>query len=352
MEVAGGRRKPSGRDRLSNLPDCLLHGILSQLRSRQAVQTCVLSRRWTHLWRAASCIHINSADFTIEASSYEAYLRVKEEEALAKLEEFADSLLLRRDPSASSSPDPELPLDALRLRVHGGGPRGDVNMGRWIRRGLKLSPAALDVSGGDGYPVNLTSLPHCVSGGGTRRLTRLRLHNVLLHGDFGDLLGPGGLPVLEDLEIINAVLVSEICKIASDTLISLAVVDASCHHDESRCSVLITAPRLASLRLEFPLARLTSIAFNIDRACLSQASIRLLEEADQHHQPWRLQDDHHGGDDEDGQPDVNFDDKIRDLCYLIDSLSSVTSLHLSGFHETVPTYSTISAWSIPLTNDH
>ena len=36
----------AGSDRLSDLPDCLLHIVLSSLRSRQVVQTCLLSRRW------------------------------------------------------------------------------------------------------------------------------------------------------------------------------------------------------------------------------------------------------------------------------------------------------------------
>ncbi|KAG2572299.1 hypothetical protein PVAP13_7KG167130 [Panicum virgatum] len=44
--AACGRRRPAGmEDRLSSLPDDLLH-IMSFLTSRQAVQTCVLSRRW------------------------------------------------------------------------------------------------------------------------------------------------------------------------------------------------------------------------------------------------------------------------------------------------------------------
>ncbi|KAM0864599.1 hypothetical protein ACQ4PT_043816 [Festuca glaucescens] len=304
--VKTNRATADGRDRLSNLPDCLLHVILSRLGSRQAVQTCVLSRRWPHLWCAVTCIDIDSADFSTQEGGHQVSPRAKEE-ALARLEDFADNLLLRRGL--------EPPLDALLLRVHGAGPRGDTNMGRWVRRGLKMSPAALDVSGGDGYPINLAFLCSSVSvsGGGAGRLTRLRLDNVLLHRDFEDLLGLGGLPVLQDLEIINAVIVSGIWRIASDTLTSLAVVDASCHH-HSRCSVDIAAPRLASLRLDFPLARLSSVHFNIivdGRASLAEASVRLLED---------------DGDDP--------DDNISDLCFLLKSLSSVTSLHLSGFQET------------------
>jgi hypothetical protein len=309
--MAGGKKNHAtadGRDRLSNLPDCLIHAILSRLDYRQAVQTCVLARRWPRLWCGAiTCINIDSANFSTHEGGHRVSPGAKEE-ALARLEDFADNLLLRRGL--------EPPLDALLLRVHGAGLRGDINVGRWVRRGLKMSPAALDVSGGDGQPINLDFLSSSVSvsGGGAGRLTRLRLDNVLLHYDFEDLLGSGGLPVLQDLQIINAVIVSGIWRIASDTLTSLAVVDASCRR-HSRCSVDIVAPHLTSLRLDFPQGRLSSVQFNIivdGRASLVDASVRLLED---------------DGDDP--------DDNISDLCFLLKSLSSVTSLHLSGFQQTV-----------------
>ncbi|CAL4991857.1 unnamed protein product [Urochloa decumbens] len=50
-------------DRLSALPDCLLHSIMSFLKARQAVQTCVLSRRWRHLWRSVPCLDIDFDEF-------------------------------------------------------------------------------------------------------------------------------------------------------------------------------------------------------------------------------------------------------------------------------------------------
>ncbi|WVZ50631.1 hypothetical protein U9M48_001869, partial [Paspalum notatum var. saurae] len=51
--AAGG-----GPDRLSALPDCLLHAIMS-LKFREAVRTCVLSKRWRHLWRSMPCLDID-----------------------------------------------------------------------------------------------------------------------------------------------------------------------------------------------------------------------------------------------------------------------------------------------------
>ncbi|KAJ1276245.1 hypothetical protein BS78_05G199900 [Paspalum vaginatum] len=53
-----------GPDRLSALPDCLLHAVMSFLKAREAVQTCVLSKRWRHLWRSMSCLDIVYKELT------------------------------------------------------------------------------------------------------------------------------------------------------------------------------------------------------------------------------------------------------------------------------------------------
>ncbi|KAF2321137.1 hypothetical protein GH714_034450 [Hevea brasiliensis] len=45
------------RDRLSNLPDPLLHQIFSCLDTKQAIQSCVLSKRWRDFW--VSLPHLN-----------------------------------------------------------------------------------------------------------------------------------------------------------------------------------------------------------------------------------------------------------------------------------------------------
>uniref|UniRef100_A0A0E0KN56 F-box domain-containing protein n=1 Tax=Oryza punctata TaxID=4537 RepID=A0A0E0KN56_ORYPU len=49
-------------DRLSALPDCLLHTVMSFLSARQAVQTCVLSRRWRKLSLSMPCLDIDGDD--------------------------------------------------------------------------------------------------------------------------------------------------------------------------------------------------------------------------------------------------------------------------------------------------
>jgi hypothetical protein len=45
-------------DRLSALPDEMLHHVMSFLRAWEVARTCVLSRRWRHLWASAPCVDL------------------------------------------------------------------------------------------------------------------------------------------------------------------------------------------------------------------------------------------------------------------------------------------------------
>jgi len=48
----------AGRPSLSALPDDVLHHVLSFLPAQEAVRTCVLARRWRHLWKSATGLRI------------------------------------------------------------------------------------------------------------------------------------------------------------------------------------------------------------------------------------------------------------------------------------------------------
>ncbi|XWS75952.1 hypothetical protein CRYUN_Cryun01aG0135800 [Craigia yunnanensis] len=50
----------NAKDRLSDLPDSLIHHILSSLDTKNAVQTCVLSKRWNHLWTYLPSLNFDS----------------------------------------------------------------------------------------------------------------------------------------------------------------------------------------------------------------------------------------------------------------------------------------------------
>ncbi|GAU29477.1 hypothetical protein TSUD_65120 [Trifolium subterraneum] len=51
-------------DRLSDLPDNVLLHILSSLNTKQVVQTCVLSKRWKHLWKFISTLMLHCSTFS------------------------------------------------------------------------------------------------------------------------------------------------------------------------------------------------------------------------------------------------------------------------------------------------
>ncbi|GLT95797.1 hypothetical protein SLE2022_134590 [Rubroshorea leprosula] len=50
-------------DRLSDLPDCLIHHILSFMDAKYAVQTCILSKRWVRIWTQLQVVKIDSKFF-------------------------------------------------------------------------------------------------------------------------------------------------------------------------------------------------------------------------------------------------------------------------------------------------
>nr|CAB3452434.1 unnamed protein product [Digitaria exilis] len=127
---AGGLTSPV--DRLSALPDALLHAILSFVPAPQVVQTCLLSQRWRHLWRSAPCIKINQQDFGISMRSLMTHAAL--DEKWARFEDFATNLLLFHDNTSS--------LDEFLVFAHVYNQR---HVDRWIRRGIEYCPAVLRI---------------------------------------------------------------------------------------------------------------------------------------------------------------------------------------------------------------
>ncbi|XP_012567365.1 putative F-box protein At1g58310 [Cicer arietinum] len=73
------------RDRLSDLPDFVLLHIMKFMNTKQAVQTCVLSKRWKDLWQRLTNLALNSYDFT----------------SLTHFSKFVSSVLSHRNGSVS-----------------------------------------------------------------------------------------------------------------------------------------------------------------------------------------------------------------------------------------------------------
>ncbi|CAM0942707.1 unnamed protein product [Alopecurus aequalis] len=235
MDSQGKRRRVD--DRLSNLPDCLLHNILSSLGSQQAVQTSRLSRRWRHLWRHVPCAYIDEREFAVDKWE--------------RFEDFTDHILM--------SILPEMHLETFRLHLVRGTMRYNnclAAYNRWIRRGLERLPDAIDIRApGDNTVIWRRSfspgLPVMVSGkdGFTRRLTTLDLVKVRILVDFLNNLSKD-CPVLEVLYMKRCE--GYLSVLISPTLRSLTMIGPSTYGTKVGLLRLI-APRLTSMRLEeFP----------------------------------------------------------------------------------------------------
>ncbi|GJN25706.1 hypothetical protein PR202_gb13569 [Eleusine coracana subsp. coracana] len=83
-------------DRLSALPDCLLHTIMSFMKARQVVQTCVLSTRWKHLWRSVRCLNLDLGEFKDDEDS-DSQNSTYDYEDWEHFEDFAVNLMIRHN---------------------------------------------------------------------------------------------------------------------------------------------------------------------------------------------------------------------------------------------------------------
>ncbi|GJN09487.1 hypothetical protein PR202_ga27499 [Eleusine coracana subsp. coracana] len=127
-QAAGGASRGRGgsdpdpkADRLSALPDSLLHHILSFLKAWEMVQTCVLSRRWRHLWASVPCIdlRVGQNDCGMIPEDFPGFVR---------------QLACRRDASAS--------LDTIRLRSNNVDDAYDEEDSKlWIRAAIRHAGA-------------------------------------------------------------------------------------------------------------------------------------------------------------------------------------------------------------------
>ncbi|CAN6248743.1 unnamed protein product [Urochloa humidicola] len=207
-------------DRLSSLPNDILHTIMSFLPVQQAVQTCVLSRRWENLWCSMPCLNIDQQEFNSTASGASDG---------SQFEEFVNSLLMFH--SATS-------LDMFRFCFTHNYEFKVVD--RWIRRGMKCCPPAVmelhKSSGGRFHRLHHLGSTAC-------RLKRLHLVAISLDKSFMQQL-PSGCPVLEDLELDKCELQSP--DIKSYTLKNLIITDCTTH---SGRVLTITAPALVSFYL-------------------------------------------------------------------------------------------------------
>ncbi|CAO2152608.1 unnamed protein product [Urochloa humidicola] len=216
----------ASRASLDVLPDEVLHHVLSFLPAQEAVRTCVLARRWRHLWRSATGLRI----------LYECRGE-GEGSSVKKLREFVDHLFLLRGTS---------PLDTCQLRLL----HLDYDSSRfsshwthlWICHVLmcRVRKLSLNISlysySSRCYVKHLPLI--------SQHLMRLELSSLFLTGAFVDF---SSFPSLEVLEIKECGIVA-LNRISSLSLKSLRISD-NCAFSESH-RVHVYAPNLVSLWLE------------------------------------------------------------------------------------------------------
>ncbi|KAG2560904.1 hypothetical protein PVAP13_8KG096500 [Panicum virgatum] len=223
-------RPGAGRISIDELPDEVLHHVLSFLPAQEAVRTCVLARRWRHLWRSATGLRISCGP------ENEAAVNVK------KLRDFVDHLFLLRGGS---------PLDTCQFNLL------DINeddddtrrIHLWIRHVLMCRVRVLS--------LNMTWYSECwtkcFSLDGlplvSQHLKRLELSSLYLDDSFLDF---SSCPALEVIEIKECE-IPDLDRILSRSLKSLSITGCCEFSEFHRFHVY--APNLVSLWLEVFIGR-------------------------------------------------------------------------------------------------
>ncbi|KAJ4786876.1 F-box/RNI-like superfamily protein [Rhynchospora pubera] len=92
----GGEKVGIGIDRISSLPDDILIPILSLLSTKEAVQTCILSKRWSNVWAYVPVLKVAEYEFRTSKSNLGVYRDQSQIECMDKFVRFVNGVLQNR----------------------------------------------------------------------------------------------------------------------------------------------------------------------------------------------------------------------------------------------------------------
>ncbi|KAL6658545.1 hypothetical protein ACP70R_004131 [Stipagrostis hirtigluma subsp. patula] len=210
----------SAADRISGLPEDVLHHVLSLLPAHDAVRTCALARRWRHLWRSAPGLRVTG---------------VKGWRSADRFVEFVDRLLRHRSGGAPlESCDMDLDASDFDFDYFLLSDNGHVS--RWIWNAVHLRVRELRLALMDLETFCLPDLPFV-----SQHLTRLELVCVEANSRFLDF---SGCPALVDLKMEYCFFNAD--KMSSASLQRLAMTDSQFRVDDR---TRLSLPSLISLEL-------------------------------------------------------------------------------------------------------
>ncbi|KAJ1688804.1 hypothetical protein LUZ63_012959 [Rhynchospora breviuscula] len=246
-------------DRISSLPDDVLTLILSFLRTRDAVRTCVLSKRWKNIWASPSVLNFDFEYF--------------KPDDVQKFDQFVIGVLKNRGPSD---------LDTL---IYRGRFICKPSM-RWLPKAVRLMPRVIifniTVVDKFRFPDSVFScaslenleLTYCSYGRSIIRpksvalssLKTLKLGFIRLEENLMQKLFLG-CPALENLKLFECELY--ITEISSDVLKELTLDDCW----QYRLHVQISCPGLVSMFIRTSMVSIRTILLentvSLENACIS-----------------------------------------------------------------------------------
>ncbi|KAI3884816.1 hypothetical protein MKW92_024730, partial [Papaver armeniacum] len=240
-------RKAAREDRISNLPDSLIHHILSFLQIKQVAQTSVLSKRWSYIWISVPILVFEQGIYYHPDSSY---LQTN------KFMDFVDGTLLRRDKMSDIQKFSLTQMNTL----------NEYRVNSWISNVIRRNVQELIISLGQEDPytvpvslctcVSLISLkleirvnrnicfPNCIS---FPKLKRLELGGVQFSNECWNEKLFSKCPVLEDLILEHCIYGDGNFYISSSTLKLLKINHWDDEVSLRDCGLKIHAPNLVSL---------------------------------------------------------------------------------------------------------